>query len=178
MTRVVAAVLLGLLVPGEGGGEAPPPPGPDAAMQRVRITEMRKGERLWDVEADKAEVFEDRGLAVLTQISQPVRIVIYNGKETLVSYAKKAVVNLKTNDLELIGQVRSESSLGTRLFAETLNWSAESRQVSTDVPVVVEKEGFRIQGKGMVADTILDRMTIRERIASQVRLPERREPHP
>jgi LPS export ABC transporter protein LptC len=148
---------------------------PDTAIERVRMTETQRGKRLWEVEADRAEVFEDQGKAVLIQVVRPVRIVIYNDEETLTSFAKKVVVNLRTKDLQLIGQVRSESSQGTKIFTELVSWSARRRQISTDAPVVIEKEGYQIRGKGMVADTVLERVTIRERIASTITLSGKRE---
>lgn len=150
---------------------------PDATIEQVRITETRKGEKLWDVEADKVEVFEDRGIAVFRHVTHPVRIVIYNGEETLTALAERAVVDLKTKDLQLIGDVRSESSQGTKVFTERLNWSTKSQKISTKAAVVIEKEGFRIKGKGMVADAVLEQMTIHERIASQITLSRKQEQH-
>lgn len=157
---------------------APPPlsaPRPDATIEQVRITETRKGEKLWDVEADRVEVFEDRGVAVFSHVTRPVRIVIYNGKETLTAFAERAVVDLKSKDLQLIGHVRSESSQGTKVATERLNWSTESHEISTEASVVIEKGALRIKGKGMVADAVLERMTIFERIASQIALSRKRE---
>ncbi len=177
----IAVVLTGLNflgsgAPGVAAGppkpstEAPSGSGPGAAIERFRIGETRKGERLWDVEADRAEISEEQGIAVLTRVVQPVQIVIYRGEERLVIFADKAVVDLKTKDIQLIGRVRCESSQGARLFSESLNWSAEKRRITTDAPVVIEKAGLQIRGKGMEADTVLERMIIRERIASQVTL--------
>ncbi len=123
------------------------------------------------------EVFEDRGIAVFRRVTHPVRIVIYNGEETLTALAERAVVDLETKDLQLIGHVRSESSQGTRVFTERLNWSTRSQKISTKAAVVIEKEGFRIKGKGMVADAVLEQMTIHERIASQVTLSRKQEQH-
>lgn len=139
-------------------------------MERIRLSETRMGERLWEVEADKGEVFEDRGIVILTRVVHPVRIVIHNGEESLTTFAEKAVVDLTTKDLQLFGHVRSESSGGTKFRAEHLTWSAGKRQISTDAPVVITRAGFEIQGKGMVADTVLERMTIREAVTSLVTL--------
>lgn len=177
----VAVVLTGLIFLGSGALEVPagqpnPSPeassgsGPGAAIERFRIGETRKGERLWDVEADRAEISEERGIAVLTRVVQPVQIVIHRGEERLVIFAEKAVVDLKTKDIQLIGHVRCESSQGARLFSESLNWSAANRRITTDAPVLIEKAGLQIRGKGMEADTVLERMIIRERIASEVTL--------
>lgn len=172
---------LGARVPGVGAEQTRPavspasPQGPDTAIERIRMTETQKGKQVWEVEADRAEVFDDQGKAVLTQVADPVRIVIYNSGETLTSFAGKVIVDLKTKDLELIGSVRSESSQGTRMFTEFVSWSAGKRQISTDAPVMIEKEGYQIRGKGMVADTVLEQVTVRERIASQVTLSRQRE---
>jgi LPS export ABC transporter protein LptC len=183
----VFVVLAGVNLVASGGvqvaaGQAKPPTeapsvsGPNAAIERFRITETRKGERLWDVEADRADVSEERGIAVLTRVVHPVQITIYSSKEQLVTFAEKAVVDLKTKSLQLTGRVRCESSEGTRLFSESLNWSAGTRKVTTDVPVVIEKAGFQIRGKGMEADTVLERMVIREQIVSRVTLSGKAEP--
>jgi len=182
----VAVVLAGVIFLGSGGvkvaagqarpsTEAPSGSGPNAAIERFRIRETRKGERLWDVEADRAEVFEERGIAVLTRVVHPVQITIYWDKGQLVTFSEKAVVDLKTKNLQLSGRVRCESSQGTRIFSESLKWSAGNRRITTDAPVVIEKAGFQIRGKGMEADTVLERMVIRERIASEVTLSGRAE---
>ncbi|MGH7352070.1 MAG: LPS export ABC transporter periplasmic protein LptC [Candidatus Methylomirabilales bacterium] len=155
--------------------EAPSGSVPGAAIERFRITETLKGKRLWDVEADRAEIFEERGIAVLTRVVHPVQITIYRGEERLICFADKAVVDLKTKDLQLNGRVRCEWSQGTRIFSESLKWSAGSRRITTDAPVVIEKAGVQIRGKGMEADTVLERMIIRERITSQVTLSGRAE---
>lgn len=178
---VVAVVLTGVNFLGSGGvkvaagqarpsTEAPSGSGPGAAIERFRITETLKGKRLWDVEADRAEVFEGRGIAVLTRVVHPVQITIYRGEERVICFADKAVVDLKTKDVQLTGRVRCESSQGPRILSESLKWSAGNRRITTDAPVVIEKAGFQIRGKGMEADTVLERMIIRERIASQVTL--------
>jgi len=182
----VAVVLAGVIFLGSGGvkvaagqarpsTEAPSGSGPNAAIERFRIRETRKGERLWDVEADRAEVFEERGIAVLTRVVHPVQITIYWDKGQLVTFSEKAVVDLKTKNLQLSGRVRCESSEWTRIFSESLNWSAGNRKITTDAPVVIEKAGVQIRGKGMEADTVLERMIIRERITSQVTLSGRAE---
>lgn len=183
---VVTVALLGMSFPGSrvpraAAGQTSPAVSPasseepDTAIERIRMTETQGGKRLWEVEADRAKLFEDKRKAILTQVVDPVRIVIYNGDETLTSFAQKVVVDLKTKDLELIGNVRSESSQGTKIFTELVTWSAGKRQITTDAPVVIEKEGYQIRGKGMVADTGLERLTVRERIASEITLSRKRE---
>ena len=177
ITIVLAGIhVLGPQTPMAGKGEAGPTlplssnVQPDATIEHFRMTETRKGKRIWKVEADWAEVFEEQGLAILVQVVHPVRIVMYHGEETLTSFAEKVVVNLKTKDLQLIGQVRSESSEGTRIFGKDFTWVAEKRQISTDAPVVIEKKGLQIRGKGMVADTIQERVTFHGPIYSQITL--------
>ncbi|MEA3509708.1 MAG: LPS export ABC transporter periplasmic protein LptC [candidate division NC10 bacterium] len=176
----MGVVGLSLLAGAEGhsrpGIVASPSSSPDAAIDRIRMTESRMGEPLWEVEADKGEIFEDRGIVILTRVVHPVRIVIHNGKESLTTLAEKAVVDLTTKDLQLFGHVRSESSKGMKFSAEHLTWSAGKRQISTDAPVVIKKAGLEIRGKGMVADTILERMTIRKPVTTLITLSRKQEP--
>ena len=185
-TLAVIVVLVGwgfvgpsLLVGAEGRTSPTTAPSadvsPDATVERIRLSETHMGERLWEVEADKGQVFEDRGIAILTGTVHPVRIVLYKGEESLTTLADKAVVNLTTKDLQLFGHVRSESSGGTKFVSERVTWSAGKRQISTDAPIVITRAGFEIRGKGMVADTVLERMTVREPITSLIALSRKRE---
>jgi lipopolysaccharide export system protein LptC len=63
-----------------------------------------------------------------------------------------------------------------KFSAEHLTWSAGKRQVSTDAPVVIKKAGLEIRGKGMVADTTLERMTIRKPVTTLITLSRKQEP--
>lgn len=181
LLALVGIGFVGFSIPAgaEGRPSAPTLPSadsaPDATIERIRLSETHMGERLWEVEADKGEIFKDLGIAVLSRVVHPVRIIIHNGEESLTTFAQKAVVDLTTKDLQLFGQVRSESSRGTKFFAEHVTWSAGNRQISTDVPMVIKEVGFEIRGKGMVADTILERMTIREPVTTLVTLSRVRE---
>ncbi|MEE9137858.1 MAG: LPS export ABC transporter periplasmic protein LptC [candidate division NC10 bacterium] len=176
----MGVVGLSLLAGAEGhsrpGIAASPSSSPDATIDRIRMTESRMGKPLWEVEADKGEIFEDRGIVILTRVVHPVRIVIHNGKESLTTLADKAVVDLTTKDLQLFGHVRSESSKGMKFSTEHLTWSAGKRQISTDAPVVIKKAGLEIRGKGMVADTILERMTIHKPVTTLITLSRKQEP--
>ncbi|MFQ5658419.1 MAG: LPS export ABC transporter periplasmic protein LptC [Candidatus Methylomirabilales bacterium] len=184
-TAALAVALAGTVLLGTGipiasevaSPVAPPssPRTPDSTVHGVRMTETRKGEQLWEVEADTADVFEDRGIAILRRGVRPVRIVIHTDGETLVSFSEKAVVDLKTKDVELSGHVRSESSKGAKIFTDHLTWSASTHRVSTKSPVVIQKGGFQIKGTGMVADTILEQMIIQGRCTSRVTLSGKRE---
>lgn len=182
MSALVGMGVVGLsLLAGVEGHSRPafaasPSSSPDAAIERIRMTESSMGEPLWEVEADKGELFEDRGIVILTQVVHPVRIVIHNGKESLTALANKAVVNLATKDLELLGRVRCESSQGTKFFAERLTWSARKQQIRSKAPVVIKKAGLEIRGKEMVADTILERMTIRKPVTTLITLSRKQEP--
>jgi LPS export ABC transporter protein LptC len=175
----VMSALVGMGVVGLSllaGAEGHSRPGIAASPSSSPDAESRMGEPLWEVEADKGEIFEDRGIVILTRVVHPVRIVIHNGKESLTTLAEKAVVDLTTKDLQLFGHVRSESSKGMKFSGEHFTWSAGKRQISTDAPVVIKKAGLEIRGKGMVADTILERMTIRKPVTTLITLSRKQEP--
>ncbi|MFQ5839562.1 MAG: LPS export ABC transporter periplasmic protein LptC [Candidatus Methylomirabilales bacterium] len=168
-TAIVALLLGSGVQEAEAAPPAASPPG--VAIRQIRMVETRSGDRLWEVEAERAEVFEDRGVTVLHRGADQVRIVIFGRDDQLIALADRVTVDMKTKDLMMEGDVGAQSTQGVQLFSSTLRWDAEESKLRTEDPVLILREGMRIQGRGMVADTVLDRITIRTRISSHIRMP-------
>jgi lipopolysaccharide export system protein LptC len=151
----------------------PPPPlasskGPELEMQGIHMVESKDGTKLWEVRADKAEVFERDGVSVLRQMDTPVEVILYSSQGTLTALAAEAAIQLKTKDLTLRGDVRGRSDRGTSLRTATLHWTAATRLLHTTDDVVLTRGGMVSTGKGMEAETNLERVRILSGIASQV----------
>lgn len=150
----------------------PPPPasakGPDLEIQGVRMVETKDGSKLWEVRADKAEVFERAGVTHLRQVGAPVEVVLYSDQGTLTASAQEAIVDLKSKDVTLQGDVRGRSDRGTDLRTASLHWVAATRLLHTQDDVIVTRGGLVSVGKGMEAETNLERVRILGGISSQM----------
>lgn len=142
---------------------------PDVTFREIHLIETRSGSTLWEVRADRAEVHEREGFTVLTRVVRPVEITLYSNQGRLVCTANKATLDLRTKDVRLEGGVVGRSDQGTELRTEVLKWVAASRRLQTDQPVTVSRGGLLTRGRGLEAETGLERVRIFQNITSQIK---------
>ena len=147
---------------------ASPTTAPEVTLQDFHLLETRSGTTLWDVRADRAEVHEREGYAILSQVTHPVQVTLYSSQGQLACTANRAFVDLKTKDVRLEGAVTARSDQGAELKTEMLRWIAATRQLRTDQPVLVSRGGLVTRGRGLEAETALERVQILQNISSQV----------
>jgi LPS export ABC transporter protein LptC len=152
----------------------PPPPiplsakGPELEIQGVHMVETKDGSKLWEVRADRAEVFERDGVTHLRQVGVPVEVVLYSDQGTLTAVAAEAVIDLKSKDVTLRGDVRGRSDQGTDLRTASLRWVAATRLLYTKDDVVLTRGGLVNVGQGMEAETNLEKVRMLGGISSQM----------
>jgi len=158
-------------VPGVSGATPPSSAAepPNITLGQIHMVETRGGSRLWELRADRAEVHEREGYAVLFRVTRPVEVTLYSNQGQLVCTANRATVDLKTKDVRLEGEVFARSDQGTELRTEALRWLAASRRLQTDQPVMVSRGGMVSRGRGLEAETDLEQVRIFRNITSQLR---------
>jgi LPS export ABC transporter protein LptC len=144
------------------------PDSPDVTLREVHMVETRSGSTLWEVRADRAEVHEREGFTILSRVVRPVEVRLYSSQGELVCTANRATLDLRTKDVRLEGGVVGRSDQGTELRTELLKWIAASRRLQTDQPVTVSRGGMLTRGRGMEAETGLERVRILQNITSQI----------
>jgi LPS export ABC transporter protein LptC len=170
---VLALVLFTLGSSPAASGGTPLPPGttdaPDVTLRQIHMIETREGSTLWEIRADRAEVHEREGYTVLSRVVRPVEVLLYSTQGQLTCTANRATLDLKTKDVRLEGGVVGRSDQGTELKTETLKWIAASRRLQTDQAVTVSRGGVLTRGRGMEAETGLERVRILQNITSQIK---------
>lgn len=146
----------------------------DAELRRVHLVETREGQKLWEVKADRVQAFEKEALVKARQVERPVEVILYTDQGIVHASAGTVLLNLRTKDVTLEGNVKAASEQGTRLLTESLSWSAEKRRFFTDQEVVVVRGGLVNQGRGLEGEGGLERVRILRRVESRVGLRERR----
>jgi len=176
MRRLRQAVLvLGLLVwfaaagseaqTGTGSSPAGSSP-PDLVLRQIHLVETRGESTLWEVWADQVEMREAEGSGLLSRVNNPVVVVLYFNEGQLRCTADRATVDLKTKDVRLDGAVVARSDQGTQLETDSVRWIAASRRLVTDRPVTISRGNLVTQGRGMDAETSLERVRIFQNITS------------
>lgn len=149
-------------------GPTPAETPPDLRLGRIHMVETREGAPLWELWADRAEVREREGSAVLVKEQQPVRIVLYAPQGQLTCTTNRVIIDLATKDVQLEGAIVARTEQGAELRTETLRWIAAARRLTTAEPVVITRGGMVSRGRGMEADTVLERVRLLHNITSQV----------
>ncbi|MGE5850461.1 MAG: LPS export ABC transporter periplasmic protein LptC, partial [Candidatus Methylomirabilota bacterium] len=124
-TAIIASMLLAGLVPAalplaSGADPSPPPAPPEVTLREIHMLETRGGSRLWELWADRAEVREREGFAVLTRVQRPVEVALYSSRGILRGTADRATIDLATKDVRLEGGIVARSEDGAELQTELL----------------------------------------------------------
>ena len=150
--------------PNRGGAASP-----SISLRQVHMIETRDGSKLWEVRADQVEVNEREGFTVLTRVMRPIQIAFYSSQGQATCVADRATLDLTTKDVRLEGGVVARSEQGMELKTEQLRWNAASRRLQTDEAVTITRGGLVSRGRGLEAETDLERVRIFENITSQLR---------
>jgi LPS export ABC transporter protein LptC len=140
----------------------------EITLRQIHMVETRAGSKLWELRADRAEVDERAGSTVLSRGKRPVQVTLYSSQGLLTCTADRVTVDLTTKDVRLEGAVFARSEQGTELRTEMVRWIAASRRLQTDRPVTVTRGNLSSRGRGMEAETDLERVRIFQNITSQL----------
>lgn len=141
---------------------------PSISLQQVHMIETRDGSKLWEIRADQVEVNERQGFTVLTRVNHPIQIAFYSSQGQATCVADRATLDLATKDVRLEGGVVARSEQGVELKTEQLRWIAASRRLQTDQAVTITRGNLISRGRGMEAETDLERVRLFQNITSQV----------
>jgi LPS export ABC transporter protein LptC len=115
-------------------------------IKDVRINETLDGNLRWTLEADQAEVYDQRGITVMRNVK--IQVFSRDGSWTITS-DQGNLVNDK-RDVTLQGNVVIRSSDGLEMRAPSLAWHNDSRTLDTEDAVEIERSGTKITGQGLV----------------------------
>lgn len=130
-------------------------------MEGVHVVETKNDEKEWELWAEKATGFRKRGDLSL----DIVRTLFFgSGESTFTVTGKKGFVNTDSKNMEVQGDVVTESSNGYFFKAETVFYDSENRKLSSpeDVEVIGPKDssGKRINIKGKKMEANLENSAI------------------
>ncbi|HSD50856.1 MAG TPA: LPS export ABC transporter periplasmic protein LptC [Candidatus Methylomirabilis sp.] len=151
-----------------GADPSSPPVPPEVKLREIHMLETRGGSRLWELWADRAEVREGEGVAVLVRVQRPVEVVLYSSQGRLRCTADRATITLNTKDIRLEGGIVARSEDGAELRTEMLQWVTATRRIQTDQPVMLSRGAWQSRGRGLEAETDLEQVRIFENITSHL----------
>jgi len=158
-------IILGLSSCGKEKLEKPKVSGrksfPEQAIENFTLTHTSQGEKKWELEADRAEIYKREGKTIV----QKLKIKFYDqGKITSVLIAREGELHSQSGDMEVRGDVVVTSEEGTTLKTESLKWDANRNKIVTDDLVRQEKGDTIITGQGLESDPELEKVVIKKNV--------------
>lgn len=135
---------------------------PDQAIENFTLTHTNQGEKEWELEADRAEIYKREGRTIV----QKLKIKFYDqGKITSILTAREGELRSPSGDMEVRGDVVVTSEKeGITLKTESLKWDTQRKKIVTDDFVRQEKGDTIITGQGLESDPELEKIVIKKNV--------------
>lgn len=146
----VLAGLSGVVAWKIGGRRAPapvqqPPQQAEYQIKDVHINETLDGNLRWTLNAEQAEVYDQKGITVMRKVV--IQVFSRDGDWTVTS--DEGTLDNNRRNVTLTGNVVIRSSDGLEMRTATLGWDNEHRALATDDAVEISREGTTITGMGL-----------------------------
>jgi LPS export ABC transporter protein LptC len=137
-----------------------PPQQAEYQIKEVHINETLEGSLRWTLDADQAEVYDEKGVTVMRKVV--VQLFSKDGDWTVTS--DEGTLDNNRRDVSLKGNVVIRSSDGLEMRTPTLGWNNERRALATDDDVQISREGTTITGKGLTVHMKDEKATVRRNV--------------
>ena len=137
-----------------------PPQQAEYQIKEVHINETLEGNLRWTLNADQAEVYDQKGITVMQKVV--VQLFSKDGGWTVTS--DEGTLDNNRRDVSLKGNVVIRSSDGLEMRTPTLQWNNEQRSLATDDDVQISREGTTITGKGLTVQMKEESAEIRRNV--------------
>ncbi len=170
-----SAGFLGYVMIGKVQSNSPPPSvtthnfeQADAGMEGFVYRQTDEGFVQWEVEAQKAEMYEAEHHAVLQSVQ--VKMFSRNGEEMTLR-ADGGTINTQTNEFDLQNYqdpIVIEMANGYTIFTSHIHWIEAKQEISTKMPVTIQGHGMTITGIGLVGHFDSEEFQVLENVQVQV----------
>ncbi len=137
-----------------------PPQQAEYQIKEVHINETLEGNLRWTLNADQAEVYDEKGVTVMRKVV--VQLFSKDGDWAVTS--DEGTLDNNRRDVSLKGNVVIRSSDGLEMRTPTLGWNNEQRALATDDDVQISREGTTITGKGLTVHMKDERAAVRRNV--------------
>ncbi|NIM03259.1 LPS export ABC transporter periplasmic protein LptC [bacterium] len=133
---------------------------PDQAIENFTLAHTNQGEKEWELEADRAEIYEREGKTIVRRL----KLKFYDqGKIASVLTAREGEINSPSGDMHVRGNVVVNSEKERiMLKTESLRWDAREKKILTNDFVRQEKGDTIITGWGLESDPELEKLVIKK----------------
>ena len=118
----------------------------DLQAKNVRYTQVGSSGMKWEITADSAQYRKKEDLALFDNVR--AKVFMKDGRSFTMT-GDKGVLNTRSKNLDINGNVVIVSESGDRFQTDRLSYRDALKRIETDQPVVIESKNARISGVGM-----------------------------
>jgi LPS export ABC transporter protein LptC len=137
------------------------PKGVDLSIADIHQTATRDGKKEWQLDADSAQVNTSAQTVTLKNLSM---IFFLENRGELHLNADSGVLLTESKDLTVEGNVVLESN-GSRLVTDKLDYRNLERLITTDRPVEITGESFRLEAESLSMDLTNNRAVLKGNVS-------------
>lgn len=174
LSGTLAIFLVYLLTSRVESEQAPAGPVPsqleraDAGIDHFTFTQSKSGSVQWQVQAQRARLFDDENRAVL----EGVEVTLYGpkGRELRLASDEGTIDTLKKNFLlaKREGDIAVHLENGYTIFTNHLVWTDARREVTTTDPVRIVGNGLEVKGRGLVGKLDVEEFQVLEDVHVEI----------
>lgn len=137
-----------------------PPQQAEYQIKDVAINETLEGSLRWTLNADQAEVYDQRGVTVMRNVV--IQVFSKDGSWRITS--DEGTLENTKRDVTLTGNVVIQASDGLEMRTSTLSWLNARRALYTEDPVEIRRDGTTITGEGLTVRMQEETAALRQKV--------------
>lgn len=138
----------------------------DLKMKKLHLEEKQGNQKRWQLNADLAETYEDRGLTLM----KDVEIIYFKGdQESFVINGKTGTLDNQTYSLTIKGDVKVAGPDGFELLSPSLTWDATKGIITTEDEIDLKKNWLNLKGRGLISTPDLAMVKINGSVRAQIK---------
>lgn len=137
----------------------------DLNIDKVHVVQNIKGVREWELWADSAKVYRQKGLTILKNLK--LRFYPKEGEPAHVT-AQKGTMQNESRNIRISGDVTILASNGVSIKTDSLYFRSKERRIDSDSRVLMEGARFRLVGTGLQGQTDLGNYKLKEKVSATI----------
>ena len=137
----------------------------DFSIHKVHVVQNTKGVREWELWADSARVYRQKGLTILENLK--LQFYPKEGEPAHVT-AQKGTMQNKSRNIRISGNVTIVASNGISMKTDSLYFRPKEKRIDSDSRVFMEGDRFRLVGTGLQGQTDIGKYKLKEKVSATI----------
>lgn len=137
----------------------------DVNIDKVHVVQNTKGVREWELWADSAKVYRQKGLTILKNLK--LRFYPKEGEPAHV-IAQEGTMQNESRNIRISGNVTILASNGVSMKTDSLYFRSKEKRIDTNSRVLMEGSRFRLAGTGLQGQTDLGTYELKEKVSATI----------